>query len=230
MKRKPRFCDYEILRHIILDKCLLPVAFETFYPVFDSLTSRNDDQMRSERLSNQTEKLMRSDFLRIAYGNSLLRASLILLTIAMIFFTVMKICKLFYEIRNHQRQQQVSESDNETPHILVEAHSADYPFFGNKKWNKNGKCGRTFHLWKTKSDSDSNSLPSKDMKVNISLSNKWDSKRDNSQNIYPISKSSLKSLTKGVEMTSSDTIKTATYSGGHSTQTGNVQSDNSDSK
>lgn len=70
---------------------------------------KSDDQISSQRLSNEKEKLMRNDLLRIVNGNAMLRASLILLTIVMIFFTVMKICKLFYQIRHHhQRKQEVT--------------------------------------------------------------------------------------------------------------------------
>ncbi|CAG9532502.1 unnamed protein product [Cercopithifilaria johnstoni] len=93
--------------------------------------------------SQQKGKLMRNDLLWIANGNSMLRASLILLTVVMIFFTVMKICKLFYQIRNHQREQQTSESDNETPQVLVKSERSSS---GNKKrYKEKQKLERTSH-------------------------------------------------------------------------------------
>ncbi|MCP9264082.1 hypothetical protein DINM_007357 [Dirofilaria immitis] len=59
-----------------------------------------DDQINSQQLLNQKEKFLRNyDLLRMANDNPMLRASLLLLTVVMIIFTITKICKLTYQIQ-----------------------------------------------------------------------------------------------------------------------------------
>ncbi|EFO16940.1 hypothetical protein LOAG_11564 [Loa loa] len=129
--------------------------------------------MTSQRLSYQKEKLMSSDLLRIINQNSMLRASLILLTIVMTFFTVIKIGKLLYQIRYcHHQEEEVNESDSEIPEVLIKSHSADYPSFVDKKGiKKKDGSTRTSRTWKVKSNSNSNSLPKHN------TMNKWDLKQ-----------------------------------------------------
>uniref|UniRef100_A0AAF5PLN1 Uncharacterized protein n=1 Tax=Wuchereria bancrofti TaxID=6293 RepID=A0AAF5PLN1_WUCBA len=179
----------------------------------------SDKQVLSQQLLNEKEKLLYSNLLQLTDGNSMLHASLILLTLVMIFFTIMKICKLFYQIRHHyQQEREINESDSEIPEILIKTHSADNPYFVNKKGNKTKhKLARTSRIWKAKSNFDSNSLPNKKMKFNLSLSNKSDSNYKKLQlQIYPVPESNLKSLVKSTETKNSDTNKTmTTYSEEH---------------
>lgn len=66
-------------------------------------TEKSIDQISAGELLSQDEKVM----LLIANGNSMLHASLILLTLMLIFFTLMKICKLCFQIRESYREKQV---------------------------------------------------------------------------------------------------------------------------
>ncbi|VDN94377.1 unnamed protein product [Brugia pahangi] len=201
----------------------------------------SDNQILSQQLLNEKKKLLHSNLLQLANGNSMLRASLILLTLVMIFFTIVKTCKLFYQIRYQYQQKRevtliINESDSEIPEILIKTHSTDDPYFVNKKSNKTKhKLNRTSHIWNAKSNFDSNPLPNKKIKFNLSLSNKSDSKCDKAKKatfgftmdnfitklngkrnekhqfqIYPVPESNLKSSLKSTETKNSDTNKTMT--------------------
>ncbi|VIO89264.1 Uncharacterized protein BM_BM1078 [Brugia malayi] len=171
------------------------------------ISMQSDNQILSQQLLNEKKKLLHSNLLQLANGNSMLRASLILLTLVMIFFTIVKTCKLFYQIRyQYQQKREINESDSEIPEILIKTHSTDDPYFVNKKSNKTKhKLNRTFRIWNAKSNFDSNPLPNKKIKFNLSLSNKSDSKC-----IYPVTESNLKSSLKSTETKNSDTNKTMT--------------------
>ncbi|KAM3722798.1 Multicopper oxidase aurL2 [Dirofilaria immitis] len=153
-----------------------------------------DDQINSQQLLNQKEKFLRNyDLLRMANDNPMLRASLLLLTVVMIIFTITKICKLTYQIQYRcHRKHKTSKFFDEIPQVSVHTHSTDYPFFANKKRNqKKHKLARISRTWKAKSNLSSNSLPSKETKANISLTTESDSKQTKSEKIYPMLKSNL---------------------------------------
>ncbi|EJW78746.1 hypothetical protein WUBG_10344 [Wuchereria bancrofti] len=83
----------------------------------------SDKQVLSQQLLNEKEKLLYSNLLQLTDGNSMLHASLILLTL-------------------------INESDSEIPEILIKTHSADNPYFVNKKGNKTKhKLARTSRIW-----------------------------------------------------------------------------------
>uniref|UniRef100_A0A8R1Y279 Uncharacterized protein n=1 Tax=Onchocerca volvulus TaxID=6282 RepID=A0A8R1Y279_ONCVO len=166
-----------------------------------NIIDRSDVQNSSQQLSDQQGKL-NSDLLWIANGNSMLRASLILLTIVIILFTVMKICKLTYQIQyRYHREQKTRKSTSEIPQITVRTDSANSSFSPNEKRNqKKRTLSRTSRRWKTKSNLNSNSLLSKKMKANISLSTESDSMQAKSEKTYSMLNSSLKSSTKSTEM------------------------------
>ncbi|OZC07021.1 hypothetical protein X798_05997 [Onchocerca flexuosa] len=108
---------------------------------------RFDDQNSSQHLSYQQEKL-NGDLLWIANGNSMLRASLILLTIVIILFTVMKICKVAYQMQFGHHRKQKTRKSTEIPQISVQTDSTDYSFFPNKKRNqKKHTLARTSRAW-----------------------------------------------------------------------------------
>nr|CDQ03148.1 Bm1078 [Brugia malayi] len=176
------------------------------------ISMQSDNQILSQQLLNEKKKLLHSNLLQLANGNSMLRASLILLTLVMIFFTIVKTCKLFYQIRyQYQQKREINESDSEIPEILIKTHSTDDPYFVNKKSNKTKhKLNRTFRIWNAKSNFDSNPLPNKKIKFNLSLSNKSDSKCVKAKKIYPVTESNLKSSLKSTETKNSDTNKTMT--------------------
>uniref|UniRef100_A0A915Q1U1 Uncharacterized protein n=1 Tax=Setaria digitata TaxID=48799 RepID=A0A915Q1U1_9BILA len=178
------------------------------------------DQVNSPHLLSNQKSLKDSDLLRTLNENSMLRASLILLTIVMIIFTIMKICKLAHQIQQRYRQQEASKSNDEIPGILIQEGSTGRLFrISKRRKQQNQKLARTSRIWKAKSKLGSALSPSKGTKVDIpsSKSRKW--KQDKSKMPQSSSKSTRTDESKNIAQ-SQDISKTKAFSGERNVRVG----------